>query len=51
MTKELDEIFKKVKKVIPKKVDDAEELKQPLKKKLPDDGFADSRGKSKFSGL
>lgn len=50
MTKELDEIFKNVKKSVPKKVDDPQEVKQPLKKKLPDDGFADSRGKSKFMG-
>jgi hypothetical protein len=52
--KDLDEIFKKVKKPIAhakaaasKKVEATEEIKKSVKKKLPDDDFADSRGKNK----
>lgn len=47
MSKELDEIFKNVKKTVVKKAVDLEGSKPLLKKPLPDDGFADSRGKSK----
>jgi hypothetical protein len=50
MTTELDDIFKKVKKTT-KKADEEppKDFKKPINSKLPDDDFADSRGKSKIS--
>ena len=49
MTTELDEIFKMVKKTKKSDEEPPKDFKKPINSKLPDDDFADSRGKSKIS--